>query len=324
MRSFWTSFLALVAATILAAPAQSQEAKLTIMVFQGMQNLPILMGLHKGFFAKRGIALDVKLAPNSDEMRNGLAEGRYQLVHSGIDNSVHLVEHQKVDSIIFMGGDNAFNNLLVQSSINSYDDIRGKAVGVDALDTAYAFQLYAMLKQKGLNKGDYTMRSVGSSARRLQTLLADKTMVASMLNPPFSFIAIRDGGMKDWGPAVRALGPYQGTGGYILRSWAAANSDVLVRYIQAYVEGLRYALDPKNRDESVKLLIDNIKLPPDIAAQAYDVEAHPTEGLARDGRFDLEGFNTVLKLRAEWAGSSLATPQKYYDLSYYQKALAGL
>jgi ABC-type nitrate/sulfonate/bicarbonate transport system substrate-binding protein len=324
MQNFWKSFLALAAVAIFIVPVQAQETKLTIMVFQGMQNLPILMGLHKGFFAKRGIALDVKLAPNSDEMRNGLAEGRYQLVHSGIDNSVHLVEHQKVDSIIFMGGDNAFNNLLVQSSISSYDDIRGKAVGVDALDTAYAFQLYAMLKQKGLNKGDYTMHSIGSSARRLQALLSDKTIVASMLNPPFSFIAIHDGGMKDWGPAVRALGPYQGTGGYVLRSWAAANSDVLVRYIQAYVEGLRYALDPKNRDESVKLLIDNIKLPPDIAAQAYDVEAHPTEGLARDGRFDLEGFNTVLKLRAEWAGSALAAPQKYYDLSYYQKALAGL
>ena len=73
-----------------------------------------------------------------------------------------------------------------------------------------------------------------------------------------------------------------------------------------------------------KLLIDSIKLPPDIAGQAYAVEAHPVEGLARDGRFDLEGFNTVLKLRAEWAGSPLAKPEKYYDLSYYQKALAGL
>ena len=26
---------------------------------------------------------------------------------------------------------------------------------------------------------------------------------------------MRDGGMKDWGSAVGALGPYQGTGGYL-------------------------------------------------------------------------------------------------------------
>ena len=68
----------------------------------------------------------------------------------------------------------------------------------------------------------------------------------------------------------------------MLRSWAGANPDVMVRYIQAYVEGLRYALAPDNRAESIKRLIDNIKLPSDIAAQAYDMEAHPTEGLARD------------------------------------------
>ena len=102
------------------------------MVFQGMQNLPILTAQSKDFFAKRGIELDVKLAPSSDEMRNGLAVGRYRLVHSGVDNSVHLVENQKVDSVIFMGGDHGFNYLLVQPQINSYDDIRGKTVGVDA------------------------------------------------------------------------------------------------------------------------------------------------------------------------------------------------
>ena len=53
----------------------------------------------------------------------------------------------------------------------------------------------------------------------------------------------------------------------MLRSWAGANPDVMVRYIQAYVEGLRYALAPDNRAESIKRLIDNIKLPSDIAAQ---------------------------------------------------------
>jgi ABC-type nitrate/sulfonate/bicarbonate transport system substrate-binding protein len=110
----------------------------------------------------------------------------------------------------------------------------------------------------------------------------------------------------------------------VLRSWAGANPDVMVRYIQAYVEGLRYALAPDNRAESIKRLIDNIKLPSDIAAQAYDMEAHPTEGLARDGKFDIEGFKNVLKLRAETEGLALAAPEKYFNLSYYRKALTGL
>ena len=53
----------------------------------------------------------------------------------------------------------------------------------------------------------------------------------------------------------------------------------------------------------------------------------PTRGFATDAKFDIEGFRNVLKLRAEmlgtWGGTPPA-PEKYLDLSYYQRALAGL
>ena len=70
-----------------------------------------------------------------------------------------------------------------------------------------------------------------------------------------------------------------------------------------------------------------IKLPADIAAQSYAVATAPTEGMAKDAKLDLSGFNNVLKLRAEIEGQCGGTPppaQKYLDLSYYEKALAGL
>jgi len=54
-----------------------------------------------------------------------------------------------------------------------------------------------MLKQKGLDRTDYIPKSIGSSARRLEALKADNSIVASMLNPPFSLLAMRDAGMKN-------------------------------------------------------------------------------------------------------------------------------
>ena len=39
----------------------------------------------------------------------------------------------------------------------------------------------------------------------------------------------------------------------------------------------------------------------------------------------MEGFRNVLKLRATHeSGGEAPSPEKYIDLSYYQKALAGL
>jgi ABC-type nitrate/sulfonate/bicarbonate transport system substrate-binding protein len=221
------------------------------------------------------------------------------------------------------GGDNSFNHLIVQPDIKSFADLRGKTMVVDAPDTAYAFQLYEILKRNGVPKGDYGVKPVGATLKRLAAMQEDKALSASMMNPPFSLLAMK-GGMKDLGAAASLLGAYQATGGAVLRSWAKANSDVLVKYLQAYVEGLRWSLDPRNKDEATKLFADNLKLPGEIAAATYAVAADPADGLAKDAKFDMEGFRNVLALRADWTGAAPGAPEKYLDLSYYQKALAGL
>jgi ABC-type nitrate/sulfonate/bicarbonate transport system substrate-binding protein len=194
---------------------------------------------------------------------------------------------------------------------------------VDAPDTAYAFQLYEMLKRGGLNKGDYTIKPVGATAKRLVDIQQNKDDKASMLNPPFAFTA-QNGGLKDQGSAVSTIGPYQATAGIVLRSWAKEHPDILIKYLQAYIEGLRYVLDPKNKDDATRMLADGLKLPPDVAAATYAVATDPVEGLAKDGRFDGAGFDNVLRLRADWTGRAPRPAATYVDLSYYEKALAGL
>jgi ABC-type nitrate/sulfonate/bicarbonate transport system substrate-binding protein len=305
-------------------PAAAQTTKLTTMVFPGMQNLPQLVAQRKGLFAKRGLTVDIRIAPDSDELRGGLAEGRYQIVHAGVDNAVAMVEAAKVDVAIVMGGDNGFNRLIVQPEIKSYGDLRGRTVLVDSPETAFAFLMYEMLRRNGLNKGDYEVRPAGASFRRFELMLKDKTAAAAMLNMPFTLRA-EAAGLGDLGSAVAALGPYQGTGAFVLRSWSAANSDVLVRYLQSYIEGLRWGVDPANRTEMVQIYAEALKLNDDLAARTLAIAAHPTEGLSRDARFDLEGFRNVLQLRATVTPQWIApAPEKYLDFSYYQRALAGL
>jgi ABC-type nitrate/sulfonate/bicarbonate transport system substrate-binding protein len=303
-----------------AHDARAEDTKLSVIVFAGMQNLPIFAAQAEGFFAKRGLSVDLKFTANSDELRGGLAEGRYQIAHSAVDNAFALKDKANVDIAVVMGGDNSFNHLLVQPDINSLADIKGKTVVVDAINTAYAFQLYEMLRQKGLNKGDYEIKMAGGTALRLEAMTKDKAMAAAMMNPPFS-VRAEKAGLKDAGTATAALGAYQGSSAFVLRSWGRANSDTLVRYIQAYIEGLRWSSDPKNKAQAVALLAERLKLPQDIAAASYE---STIDGFNRDGAIDLEGVKNVLKLRAQFEGGAPASPDQYLDPSYYQKAIAGL
>src|SRR6185369_8316083 len=173
--------------------AQAEDTKLSVIVFAGTQNIPIFAAQAKGYYAKRGLAVDLKFTPNSDELRNGLAEGRYQIAHSAVDNAFALKDKANVDIAVVFGGDDSFNRLIVQPEINSLADIKGKTVAVDAVNTAYAFQLYEMLRQKGLNKGDYEVKSVGGTGQRLEALTKDKSYAAAIMNPPFSTRAEKAG-----------------------------------------------------------------------------------------------------------------------------------
>jgi ABC-type nitrate/sulfonate/bicarbonate transport system substrate-binding protein len=319
MRAIVKALLLGATMAILLTPARA-ETKLTVIVFPGAQNLPMFSAQAKGFFTKRDLAVDLKFTPNSDELRNGLAEGRYHIAHSAVDNAFAMKDKANVDIAVVLGGDDSFNRLVVQPEINSLADIKGKTVAVDAVNTAYAFQLYEMLRQKGLNKGDYEVKPVGGTAQRLEALTKDKTYAAAMMNPPFS-IRAEKAGLKVIDTAAAALGAYQGSSAFVLRTWGAANSDALVKYVQAYIEGLRWMLDAKNKTEAVALLVERLKLPEDVAAQAYDATL---KGFQKDGALDMEGVRNVLKLRAQFEGGTPAAPEKYLDLTYYQKALAGM
>ena len=181
-----------------------------------------------------------------------------------------------------------------------------------------------MLKDAGLNKGDYVVKPVGGTTARLEAMTKDKANAAGLLNPPFSFRA-KAAGLKDMGAPAAAIGSYQADGAFVMREWAKANGDTLVRYIKAYVEGRRWALDPANKAEAIALLSERLKLAPEVAAQSYAVATDPVDGIARDAKLDMAGFRNVLKLRAEiegqWGGNP-PPPDKYIDLSYYDRALS--
>src|SRR3954471_6426845 len=124
---------------------------LTVMVFPGTQTLPLFAAQARGFFARRGLAVELKPAPNSEEQRNGLAAGRYPIVHGAADQCVALVEASKVDAIVIAGGDNGFNHLFVRPDIERVSDLRGRTLVADVASTGWSFVLYEILKRNGVD-----------------------------------------------------------------------------------------------------------------------------------------------------------------------------
>lgn len=296
---------------------------LRVNIFNTSSNLPLLAAQEAGFFARRGLVLEIQHTPNSDAQRAGLAEGRFDIAHAAVDNAVAMVEGGQ-DVLIVLGGDAGMNEFMVRPEIKAIADLRGKVLAVDAPNTAYALVAKKILKNHGLLEGrDYTVRLAGGTGPRAAAMVADPQLAAAMINPPFSF-TVRQQGLKSLGNQYALLGPYQATGAFVLRDWARAHADLLQDYLAAYIEGQRLVMNPAHRTQMIDLLVRSFKLDSAAATGTYEALLTPGAGLAPDARFNTEGFQTVLAIRAEmegmWGGTPPA-PAKYMDLSFYDQAL---
>jgi ABC-type nitrate/sulfonate/bicarbonate transport system substrate-binding protein len=296
---------------------------LRVNAFPGPQHVALYVAKEKGLFAKRRLNVEITFTPNAKAQRDGLADGSIDIAQAAVDNAVAMVEAGKKDVIIVAGGGNGMLNLFVRPEIKSYEDIRGKAVVVDSPDTAYAFVLYKMLALKGLKKADYGVFQGGDCMRRFNGIRNDPNNVAVLLNFPCNVLADREG-YPNWGSAAEALGAYQADGIWVMREWAHAHGDTLVKYIEAIIEGLRWASKPENKAETAAIVGKTLKVAPDVAEKSVEGAVGPRGGLDKDARVNMEGFKKLLSLRSEMTGGPELKPEKYLDLTYYDRALAGI
>jgi len=309
-------------------PAMAGDlATVRVITFPFGTYAPLFLGIQDGIFEKHGIEVELGITPSSGFLREGLAKGDYDIALSAVDNAVAMVEDAKKDVVIVTGGDTGMNEFIARADIEALEDVRGKTLIVDAPDTAFALLAKKILKDHGLVAGrDYRLKSVGGTRERMQALVDDPANAASILGPPFSFAA-KEKGLKSFGRTSDLIGPYQSGGTFVMRGWAKANGPVLERYIAAYIESVRRARDPAHRDAVISLIASRFKQDPKTAERSYRSLMEPGFGLAPDARFDMEGFKAVLALRAEiegqWGGKPPA-PDKYVDLSYYDRALRQL
>ena len=88
-----------IAATLalVAGPAAAADTLVRVNTFPTARSLPFFVGVEKGFFARHGIKLEFEFTESSSAQREGLANGKFEVVHSAVDNAIAMVEVATVD-----------------------------------------------------------------------------------------------------------------------------------------------------------------------------------------------------------------------------------
>ena len=320
----------LAAIVVLLATASSQAAeRLEVIVFPGGFNWPLWVAEADGGFVAEGLAVNVTATPNSVFQMRGLAEGRFDIALTNVDNVVAYDEGQgevalepRPDFFVFMGAQSGALRLVARPGVASVAALRGKRVAVDAAATGYSIVLRKLLQQAGLREGDYEVQALGGTATRAQALLEGRTD-ATILSSPLEVLP-ESQGYPRLANATDAIGPYAAVSGAARRSWAAAHEGTLVAFIRAYARAVDWLRDVQHRDAAIAIYRRNVPQASEAAARAaWDALLGGGEGFVAHARLERAGVETVLRLRAEASapGTRLGGVERYVDERYYTQAI---
>jgi ABC-type nitrate/sulfonate/bicarbonate transport system substrate-binding protein len=319
----------LAAVTGCAAPRPSEPAPLTVISFGGGFNLPLWAAREQGLFAREGIAFTLVITADSKQVFTGLMDGRYQLAMTAFDNIVAYQEGQgevrfaqPTDFAAVMGSDDGFLSLVAVPEIRTVAELRGRTISVDAMTNGFAFALREMLARGGVSESDVKWARAGGTDRRYAALM-ERQHDATLLRAPFDLQA-RNRGFNQLATARDVLGAYLGPVAAVRRSWAKDHPQVVVHFIRAYRDAVRWLLEPSNRTAAQALLLANVPgMSADVARQSCDLLLDPRTGFFPDVALDPRAVASVLALRSRLGDPPrpLTDPDKYLDRRYWQEAM---
>lgn len=283
----------------------------------------------KGFLADEGIAVRFHQVRSSKEQMRKFISGEYDIIQTNADNIIAWAEGQGADPgtndfVIFMGGYRGLaRDLIVAPEISAFADLNGKVLAVDAVDTGYAGVLIYMLRENGLILNeDYTLKSVGNTALRTESMLRGETVAG--------FVRMNDeleqAGFRVLARSQDYLTDYARNVAAARADWAVENRDLLVRYIRAMVRASNWLLDPANKEEAVTVLASTGESSRAEAEAVYEEALDPDFGFVPGARIERSGIATIIELREVMGVMTppLPSPEKYIDEQYYDEAIRAL
>lgn len=292
-------------------------AKLGLITFS--ESAAVALARAGGLFERHGVEVDVTRTPSSTEQMRGLIENRWQIASTAFDNVLAWSARDGGPRIagIARASEGVDLPVYVRHEIASWDDLRGKPLAVDAVDTAYGLVLRRVLQEQGLELDrDYTFVAAGATGYRLEAMEKGEAF-AAVLNPPWSARA-EEAGMRLMARHSDVVPGYPGGVFAVSRPWGEAHREEAAAFLRGLRDAMGWARSPERRGAAAALAASELGLGQEQAARALD-------RLPETLRADPAAFAVPLEIRLRFG---FAPPNgtritDYLDASYLDAAEAG-
>jgi ABC-type nitrate/sulfonate/bicarbonate transport system substrate-binding protein len=283
-------------------------------------NMPLWIARHQGLFEREGLDVSIELYEPIDEVTQRLRDGRAQLA-LGVTEHVILDSERGGDLEIIGGNVNRLPfSLIAAKNIRSFEDMRGKTVGVSSIDAGSSSLVMKILSAHGLQyPRDYNMIAVGPILTRWR-MLQHGEIDAGLQGAPLNYIAVDQGYRSLCEP--RDMFPwFQFTSLNARSGWARENSESVVAFMKAYVAAHRWFYE--NKDGCTSIAIEECGISAAYAERAWK-EFSGAQIFPRNGEANPQSAQTLIDVSSlirALPSRSKTDAGQYINRAYIERVL---
>jgi len=270
-----------------AAPSSGAEKLRVAYPTLGPGSTPSWVTHETGFWKKSGLEVELILLSGGARMLPALVSGSVDII-LGSDTGVTLANLQGANLVRIGVTMNSLGySLVTQPGIGSIQDLKGKILGTGrGRDASYA-RLVKILSDNGLNPAsDVKFLPVGETPTGRLQAIKSGLVHGAVFTPPLDLVGSRDGLKILHKIDVPTLGGGINTTAPLVQQ----KRKVLLTFLRAYMEGIRYMVTHK--PESLKVFFKYFRNP-DSEALAYLYD-NTAPRIARNLRPNPEAVRSIL------------------------------
>jgi ABC-type nitrate/sulfonate/bicarbonate transport system substrate-binding protein len=290
---------------------------------KSIYSLPVALAEREGLFHREGIdfRVVVPIPGGADRMIAALHDDTVDVTHVATPFLVRAALAGSDAVAIAAEFNDPIYSLVARPEIARIADLKGKVVGLADPGGSITYSMRKLFAQHGLRESDLQVKTIDGTPARLNCLRRGGCD-AVPLGQPQDLVAQAEG-FRLLGVSNDAVPEYLYTVTAARRSWAAANREIVVRYVRALGASLSMIRDPGKRQAVVAAIVDTTGVSPAIAEGVLHLYAQPgRKALPLRGEIDPRGIAQVIAFMGE-AGqikAPLPPAERFVDLRYLQEA----
>jgi ABC-type nitrate/sulfonate/bicarbonate transport system substrate-binding protein len=297
------AFLVLLSAT----SAQAENIKIGVPSIT-ITTMPLVVARDVGFFQQEGLNIELVVMPAAMNIKVLLA-GDIQFattVGSGVVAAVRGINVRTV--MVFV--EKPLLDLVGAPGVNFIEELKGKPVGISSRGGLHDVSMRRILSGSGLDPAQVTVLTVGGQGAMFAAVKSGR-IAAGLLNPPFNFIANREG-MKSLAFAGNFV-RLPSTGIVTLAEPLERSPDQARRVLRALTRARTFAKE--NKTKVIPILKRNLKIDEDeMVSKIYDYHKQVE---TPDGRIDANLMAEVIRDTRQTENIAKEIPaNQVFDFSY--------